>query len=100
MVSLVRPRRIAPVSLGFLAITAFYRPHHGFHIPTALALANDFADVEDPAKVYEHQIAISAQHRFVSLALREYHCILSQYLSKHGITLPDLESLISEAYQD
>lgn len=82
-------------------VTSEYVTHHSLQLmKDTISLANDFADVEDPAKVYEHQIAISAQHRFDSLALREYHCILSQYLSKHGITLPDLESLISETYQD
>lgn len=82
-------------------VTSEYVTHHSLQLmkdtirsPTILQM------LKTPAKVYEHQIAISAQHRFVSLALREYHCILSQYLSKHGITLPDLESLISETYQD
>ena len=74
-----------------LAVSTYRQP---LRSPTILQM------LKTPAKVYEHQIAISAQHRFVSLALREYHCILSQYLSKHGITLPDLESLISETYQD
>ncbi len=82
-------------------ITREYVTYHSLQLmKDTISLAKDFADVEDPAKVYEHQIAISAQHRFVSLALREYHDILSQYLSKHGITLPDLESLISEVYLD
>lgn len=82
-------------------VTSEYVAHHSLQLMRdTIALANDFTDVEDPAKVYEQQIAISSQHRFVSLALREYHGILSQYLSKHGIILPDLESLISEAYRD
>ena len=82
-------------------ITREYVTYHSLQLmKDTISLAKDFADVEDHSKVYEHQNSITAQHRIVSLALREYHDILSQYLSKHGITLPDLESLISEVYLD
>lgn len=82
-------------------VTKEYVTNHSLQLmKETLALAKDFSDVEDPALVYEHQISISAQHRFVSLALLEYHALLSRYLSKHGIDVPDLDTLISESYND
>ena len=80
--------------------TEYIRNHSMQLMKETLTLAEDLSDIADPAGTYEHEIAVLSQYRFVSLALKEYHSILSQYLSKHGITLPDLESLLSEAYQE
>ena len=52
-------------------------------------------DSLDPKEVFDIQMPIAAQRRQVTLALREYHKMLSRVLSEAGITLPDFESLIS-----
>lgn len=41
-------------------------------------------------------MSTAAMHRFVCLAVKEYHNALSHILAKSGILLPDLDTLFSD----
>ena len=55
-------------------------------------IGNDFVD---PEQLRKHEMSIAAMHRYVYLAVKEYHNSLSRFLSEHGIALPDLDTLVS-----
>lgn len=55
----------------------------------------NYSDVADVQQVREHEIAIASMYRVMYLALKEYHNALSRNLSEYGISLPDLDSLVS-----
>ncbi len=64
------------------------------------ALAAKFDDVADPQQVRDHEMAIASMYRVMYLSLREYHNALSHILLEHGISLPDLDTLISDSSKD
>ena len=55
---------------------------------------SDAADVVQQAQ--EHEMTIASMYRVIYLALKEYHNALSRNLLKRGISLPDLDSLVSD----
>lgn len=61
-------------------------------------LANEFRDVIDPQLLREHEMSVSAMHRFVYLALKEYHNSLSRNLAEHEIPLPDFDTLVADQF--
>lgn len=62
--------------------------------------ADEFSDIADIQEVREHEMSIASMYRVNYLALKEYHNALSQYLSKHGISLPDLDTLVSDSSEN
>ena len=58
--------------------------------------AADFADIADFQQVQKQEMSIASMYRVIYLALKEYHNALSQHLSEHGISLPDLDTLVSD----
>jgi len=44
----------------------------------------------------DHEMSTASMYRIIYLTLKEYHNSLSQHLSEHGISLPDLDTLVSD----
>ncbi len=57
-----------------------------------VAKSSNVADVQQQ----EHEMAIASMYRVIYLALKEYHNALSRHLLKYKISLPDLDSLVSD----
>ncbi len=60
-------------------------------------LAAKFDDVADPQQLCDHEMALASMYRIMYLSLREYHNSLSHILLEHGISLPDLDTLVSDS---
>lgn len=77
-------------------ITNEYIKNHATSlIREAEKVAQESMGIADPQLLREHELSISAMHRFVYLAVKEYHNSLSQLLMEHGISLPDFDTLVS-----
>jgi len=62
----------------------------------AAKTAANCSDIADVQLVREHEMLIASMYRVMYLSLKEYHNSLSQRLAEHGISLPDLDTLVSE----
>lgn len=60
-------------------------------------LAAKLGDVADPQQVRDHEMEIASMYRIMYLSLKEYHNVLSHILLEHGISLPDLDTLVSDS---
>ncbi len=60
----------------------------------------DLTDEDNLDLIREREISNSAMHRFVYLALKEYHNALSQILRESNISLPDFDTLVADEPAD
>lgn len=75
-----------------------YGTNHALDLMREVAnTASKYSDVADVQQVREREMEIASMYRVMYLALKEYHNALSQNLAKHGISLPDLDALVSDS---
>lgn len=75
-----------------------YSTNHALDLMREAAnTASKFSDVADVQQIREHEMEIASMYRVMYLSLKEYHNALSRSLSEHGISLPDLDNLVSDS---